>query len=188
MRNLYVVFLSPSSFPSLGQTVEPCLLCRTFASGSSLQRPLLPGPSHLSPLDLLSRTKEMKTFIRKWVCISHFWQLAGEHLWEALWHFPFVLHPHGWLPQGHACCSAVFLTRSSSRLFVMGPCVTGRCWEQSDSSSLPGKQSQNLVMIAVLTRSLSDCWAQPECVHCFKVIAGACLTQMFFCDLGRSLF
>lgn len=109
------IFLSPPSFPSQEQTVEPCLLCRTFASGSSLQGPLLPSPSHLPPLDLSSCTKEMKTFIREWVWVSHFWQLAGERLWEAPWHFPFVLHPCGWLPQGHACCSAVFLSRDLSR-------------------------------------------------------------------------
>lgn len=55
-------------------------VCGTFASGSYLQSPLLPGPSHSWPLNLLSCTKEMKTFIRKWVFVSHFWQLAGEHL------------------------------------------------------------------------------------------------------------
>lgn len=55
-------------------------MCRTFDSGSYLQKPLLPSPAHLSPMDLLSCTKEMKTFIRKWVLLSHFWQLAGEHL------------------------------------------------------------------------------------------------------------
>lgn len=38
---------------------------------------------------------------------SDSWQ---ESIWEAWWHFTPVLHPCGWLPQGHAYCSVFFLT------------------------------------------------------------------------------
>lgn len=79
-----------------------------------------PSPSHLPPLDLSSCTKEMKTFIREWVWVLHFWQLAGERLWEALWHFPLSFIPVAGCPKDMHTAQQYFLVGTFLRALSHG--------------------------------------------------------------------
>lgn len=104
--------------------------------------------------------------------------------------FSFVLHPCGWLPQGHAYCSAVFLSRDLSQgSFSWGLSVTRRDWKQNNSSSLPRKQQElsDHCWIPVLIQSSADCCTLPRYTHCFRAASDTCLMQTLSCDLGVCL-
>lgn len=83
----------------------------------------------------MSCTKEMKTFIRKWVLLSHFWQLAGEHLRSPV---TFYFCPSSlWLVAPRTCIllSNISYQRHPSRLLLAETAVTGWCWLLSDSQT-----------------------------------------------------
>lgn len=110
-----------SSPPFLALPGKPglCVQCIWLCALPSEASPTFPSfslLSHLSPLDLLLCSKEMKTFIRKWVLVENTSESWHESIWEALWHFPFVLHPCGWLPRVKHSGQLGFLPLTSSRL------------------------------------------------------------------------
>lgn len=167
-----VVITVLSSFP--GTNLLTCAgHLPLLLTSRGLCSPALP----LTPPDLLSCTKEIKTVIRKWVLLSHFWQLAGKHLRSPV---TFYFCPSSlWLVAPRTCIllSNISYQRHSSRLFLTETAVTGWCWLLSDSqTSQETEQDLRYYCWADLDSS-ADCLDSSKTHPLFQSDPGAWLTR-----------